>query len=112
MSSPTDDSVALDNYKNYVRGVDVHYSSGIMNNAFYLMSQGGVNLTSQISVSGFGRDRAERIFYRALTIYLQPSSDFSETCKATVKSALDLYDSATANIVQNSWYAVGVTNCN
>ncbi|HZN95877.1 MAG TPA: M4 family metallopeptidase, partial [Myxococcales bacterium] len=50
MDDPTKDNYSIDNYKNYPRQTEVHGSSGIMNNAFYLMVNGGTNKTSGLQV--------------------------------------------------------------
>ncbi|MFP2913726.1 M4 family metallopeptidase, partial [Pyxidicoccus sp. 3LFB2] len=43
MNSPTLDGDSLDYYPDYSAGTGVHYSSGISNLAFYLLSQGGTH---------------------------------------------------------------------
>ena len=50
MMDPTADGRSLDHYSKYKSGVDVHYSSGIANNFFYLLSEGGKNKTDRKSV--------------------------------------------------------------
>jgi thermolysin len=91
----------------------VHINSGIANNAFYLMVQGGTNSTSGISVQGLGtaqRDRIESIFYRAFVFYLVPSSNFHDAREATLRAAGELYGegSAEQTTVRQGWDAVGV----
>ena len=90
----------------------VHINSGIPNQAFYLLAQGGTNRTSGLSVSGIGRAKASAIFYRALTVYLSSSSNFKAARTATLNSARDLYGSGSVeyNAVVSAWNAVGVTN--
>lgn len=61
----------------------VHINSSIINHAFYLLAAG---LTGAIGI----RD-AERIFYRALTLYLTPKSQFVDARLATIASAEDLF---------------------
>jgi thermolysin len=92
----------------------VHTNSGIMNNAFYLLAEGGVNGTSKLSVSGIGRRNAEVIYYRALTLYLFPSAKFYDARIATVNAAEDLYgpESKEVRAVEASWDAVGVGGSN
>ncbi|MGH9336658.1 MAG: M4 family metallopeptidase, partial [Vicinamibacteria bacterium] len=72
----------------------VHINSGIINQAFYLMVQGGRNRTSGIAVQGLGAsqmDHVESIFYRAFTFYLVPSSAFRDAREATLRAARELY---------------------
>jgi Zn-dependent metalloprotease len=89
----------------------VHFNSGIMNNAFYLLAAGGANRTSLITVPSIGRRNAEMIFYRALTLYLFPSAKFYDARVATVNAAVDLFgpDSAEHRAVETAWEAVGVS---
>jgi thermolysin len=86
----------------------VHYNSGISNNAFYLLAEGGANATSRISVPAIGRDRAARIFYRALTTYLTRTSKFIDARNATLRAAADLYPTYVRDAVARAWDAVGV----
>ena len=88
--------------------MDVHLSSGIANNVFYLLSEGGTNDTSGMSVVGIGRDKAEQVFYRALTAYMTPGTDFKGARAAAIQAALDLYDQGTADVVASAWEACGV----
>src|SRR5205814_1940773 len=53
-------------------------------------------------------ERAARIFYRALTTYVNPNTNFLGARTATSQAALDLYDAATSTMVQSAWAAVGV----
>jgi Zn-dependent metalloprotease len=57
----------------------VHTNSGIPNKAYY-------NIATAI-----GKDKAERIFYRALTVYLDASSSLEDARAAALQSALDMY---------------------
>ncbi len=57
----------------------VHTNSGITNKAFYNIA------------TALGRERAERIFYRALTVYLFPSSSLEDARAAAIQAAVDLY---------------------
>ncbi len=88
----------------------VHSNSGIQNNAFYLLAQGGTNTTSGISVTGIGRAKAEQIFYRALTVYLGPNAKFFDARLGTLLAARDLYGASSVEhaAVAKAWEAVGV----
>jgi Zn-dependent metalloprotease len=104
-----------DHYSRLYRGPEdnggVHHNSGIANQAFYLLVEGGVNRTSGRRVEGLGAERrgdAERIFYRGFTAYLTPSAGFADARAATVRAARDLYGEADAVQVQAAWTAVGV----
>ncbi|MBN8469436.1 M4 family metallopeptidase [Corallococcus exiguus] len=112
MNDPTKDGYSIDNYKNFPKMTEVHGSSGIANNAFFLVTEGGKNKTSGIEVKdGIGMDKSLKIFGRALTTYMTPQTNFSEARAATIKAATDLYgkDSTEAKKIAEAWTAVGVT---
>ena len=91
----------------------VHFNSGIQNKAFYLLAEGGTHPQSGVTVTGIGREAAERIFYRALDVYLWPSSQFIDVRNACVSSAADIYGygSQAHTSTQQAWCAVGVGTC-
>lgn len=86
----------------------VHTNSGIINKAAYLLSQGGTHYG--VSVTGIGRDKMGKIFYRALVYYLTPTSNFSQLRAACIQAAADLYGSASQEVssVKQAFNAVGV----
>ena len=111
MDDPTKDGYSVDNYKNYPKQTEVHGSSGIANNAFTLLVQGGKNRTSGIEVQGgIGMENALKVFGRALTTYMTPSTTFAQARQATVQAATDMFgaDSAEVAKVKEAWTAVGV----
>jgi thermolysin len=104
-----------DHYSRRYRGTadngGVHHNSGIPNQAFYLLAEGGVNRTSGRRVAGLGaggREKAERVFYRGFTAYLTPSATFEDARAATIRAARDLYGDAAAAETASAWSAVGV----
>lgn len=76
----------------------VHTNSGIPNKAYY-------NIATAV-----GKDKAERIFYRVLVTYLQPTSSLEDARAAALQAAQDLYGSGSAeyNAVENGFNAVGL----
>ncbi|HEX8434934.1 MAG TPA: M4 family metallopeptidase [Archangium sp.] len=111
MARPTQDGVSLDYFPDYASGVDVHYSSGISNLAFYLLSEGGTHPRAKTStvVAGIGIEKAARIFYKANVDLMTPSTTFEQAKIATEQAAQQLgYDAATIASVSNAWKAVGV----
>ncbi|SET88225.1 M4 family metallopeptidase [Stigmatella erecta] len=111
MDDPTKDGYSVDHYKNYPKQTEVHGSSGIANNAFYLLANGGTNRTSKATVQdGIGMEKGLKIYYRALAHYMTPNTTFAQAREATVKAATDLYGagSTEAKKVAESWAAVGV----
>jgi vibriolysin len=111
MNNPTLDGDSLDYYPDYSSGVDVHYSSGIPNLAFYLMSQGGThprNKTTQV-VTGIGFEKAARVFYKINVDLLVASSNFEAAKTASEQAAAQLgFTAAEITQVGNAWKAVGV----
>ncbi len=91
----------------------VHTNSSIANHAYYLIAAGGTNRVSGISVTGIGAAAAEKIFYRALTVYMTSSTNFSGARTATLNAATDLYGAGSTqyNGVAQGWCAVGVGAC-
>ncbi|MEV7415314.1 M4 family metallopeptidase [Streptomyces sp. NPDC089919] len=104
-----------------VGNLDVHYSSGVANHFFYLLSEGsgakdinGVHYDSPTvdgsTVAGIGRDKAVQIWYKALTSYFTSTTDYKGARVGTLKAAADLYgaNSAEAKAVAAAWTAVNV----
>jgi Zn-dependent metalloprotease len=109
MDNPTQDGRSIDTFADYADGMDVHYSSGIANNAFFLLAEGGAHRLGGV-VTGIGRSAAEQIFYRALTVYMIPSETFSQARAHTTQAAIDLFGPGSQQVlsVGEAWSAVGV----
>ncbi len=109
MDDPTRDGDSIDTYLDYYNGIDVHYSSGIANNAFYLLAEGGTHRLGGV-VTGIGRNKAEKIFFRALDNYMIPTETFSRARVDTIQAAADLYGASSAEVtsVKQAWNAVAV----
>ncbi|WFB11560.1 M4 family metallopeptidase [Streptomyces sp. LX-29] len=121
MDKPSKDGKSKDDWYDGVGNEDVHYSSGVANHFFYLLSEGsgkkeinGVSYDSPTAdgkaVSGIGRDKAEKIWYKALTTYMTSTTDYHAAREATLKAASDLYgaDSAEYKGVDSAWAGVNV----
>ena len=74
----------------------VHYNSGIPNKAFYLVA------------TDIGKEKAEQIYYRALTQYLTRNSNFVDLRFALGQSATDLYGATELLSVNQALDAVGI----
>lgn len=109
MDDPTNDGYSIDNYRNYASSdQEVHRTSGIANNAFLLMVQGGKNRTSGLGVDpskSMGMARALQILYRAQTVYFTPDTTFRQAGQLRVKAAEDLYGkgSQEAETTRTAW---------
>ncbi len=78
----------------------VHINSGITNYAFYLFA-------NQAAV---GKDKAEQVFYRALTTYLVARSNFKDLRASVEKSCADMYpgNAAVLTAAKNAFAQVGI----
>lgn len=74
----------------------VHINSGIPNKAFYLIA------------TDLGKNKTEKIYYRALTNYLTKSSQFTDLRIAVVQAAEDLCGTSDVNVVKNAFAEVGI----
>lgn len=114
MNNPTADGSSYDYYpERYTGSQDnggVHLNSGIANLAFYLLTQGGTHPRGKTSTSvpAIGLAKSEKIFYRALSVYMTSSTNFEGARTATAQAAQDLYGTTEANAVHAAWNAVGV----
>ncbi len=120
MNNPTADGYSKDYYPERITGTSdnggVHGNSGIANLAYYLMVMGGSHPRSKTSVvvtplsstSSTSLDMAQKIWYRALTVYFTSSTNFAAARTATVTAATDLYGSAAAATVTAAWDCVAV----
>lgn len=109
MNDPTRDGSSIDTFSKYNDGIDVHYSSGIANNAFYLLAVGGTHRLGGV-VDGIGKDKADKIFFRALDVYMVPTETFSQGRTDTIRAATDLYGAGSPEVISvgQAWSAVGV----
>ena len=91
----------------------VHVNSGVQNFWYVLLVQGGTgtndNSDSYI-VDSIGMLKASQVAFRNLTVYLTPSSQYSDARFFGIQSAVDLFGGCSFEVQQvtNAWYAVGV----
>ncbi len=83
-------------YKGEQDNNGVHINSGIPNFAFYKFAK------------KVGKDKAEKVYYRALTYYLTKSSKFVDLRIAIEKAAKDLYGEQEKNFAAQAFEAVGI----
>jgi Zn-dependent metalloprotease len=102
-------------YTGTADGGGVHTNSGIANLAFYKMVMGGTHPRSKttVVVTALNADPATsltmgaKIWYRALTVYMTSTTNFSGARTATAQAATDLYGAAAATSVNQAWDCVG-----
>jgi Zn-dependent metalloprotease len=114
---PCLDGASPDCFFSTIGSKDVHYSSGVANHFFYLLAEGTAAKTfsngsttsptcNGSSLTGIGRDAAQKIWYRALTVYMTSSTNYAGARVATISAAADLGYSTSA--VAAAWSAVSV----
>ncbi|MEK8048368.1 M4 family metallopeptidase [Ideonella margarita] len=124
MNKPSRDGSSADCWYSGVGNIDVHYSSGVANHFFFLLAEGTAPsglpasptcqagdtrvATGSGSLTGIGRDKAAKIWYRALTVYMTASETYAKARTDTLKAAVDLYGagSTEALAVAAAWTAV------
>lgn len=88
----------------------VHANSGIVGNAAFLMTVGGVNPVSKIEVpAGIGWEKSEKLWYRANTKYFLRMTDFAQAAHAVLEAARDIeLTAAETKIVEQAFLATGI----
>ena len=94
---PSKDGNSADAWSPTLQNLNVHYSSGPMNRAFYFLSQGatktGETSTSYLpqGMTGIGNDKAARIWFHALTNYMTPDTNYAGARIACIQAVRDLF---------------------
>jgi Zn-dependent metalloprotease len=97
MDNPPQDGISIDHTSDYYGGLDVHYSSGVYNKAFYLLA----------TTSGWSTQTAFQAFARANQLYWTSSTTFNQGVCGVVDAANDLgFNTAD---VDAAFAAVGAT---
>jgi Zn-dependent metalloprotease len=119
MNDPIADGSSYDYYPTRYTGSGdyggVHLNSGIANLAFKLMVTGGTHPRGKTTVvvpalsstAMTSIDMGAKIWYRALTVYMNSSTNFLGARSATAQAATDLYGATAAAAVNLAWDAVG-----
>ncbi|MER5687520.1 M4 family metallopeptidase [Streptomyces sp. NPDC002205] len=125
LDQPSKDASAKGTSQDYwtpeTRKLDPHFSSGVANHFFYLLSEGSGKKTINgiaydsptydgLPVVGLGQRDATAVWYRALTVYMTSSTDYAGARAATLRAAADLFGptSDAYEAVGNAWAAVNV----
>lgn len=80
MNNPPADGGSIDNAANFTSSMDVHYSSGVYNKAFYLLA----------TKAGWDTKKAFQVFARANDLYWTASSTFNQGACGVQTAATDL----------------------
>ena len=121
MDDPTKDGASLGCWSSDAGNVDVHYSSGIANHFFYMLSEGsgaknvnGVDYDSPTcdgsTVTGIGRDKAQAIWYNALSTKFTSTTNYADARAQTIAASDELYGAGSpeSQAVAAAWAAVSV----
>ncbi|WP_260867309.1 M4 family metallopeptidase [Streptomyces sp. SAJ15] len=121
MDKPSKDGYSYDYWNRNIGQDDPHFTSGPANHFFYLLSEGsgkkvinGVEYNSPTKdgkkVTGIGRAKAEKIWYKALTSYMTSTTNYKQARDATLKAARALYghNSTEYKGVNAAWAGVNV----
>jgi Zn-dependent metalloprotease len=122
MDDPTKDGASLGCWSTDAGNVDVHYSSGIANHFFYMLSEGsgaknvnGVDYNSPTcdgsTVTGIGHESAEKIWFNALSTKFTSTTNYADARVQTIAAADELFGagSAESTAVAAAWTAVSVS---
>jgi hypothetical protein len=110
LDRPSRDGASPDCWSPTVGSLDMHSSSGPLNHWFYLASEGsGAKVINGVSydsptcnastVSPIGQDKAAKIWYRTLSVYLTSNSTYAVAREGAIQSAMDLYGAASPECV-------------
>jgi pseudolysin len=98
MNNPPLDGHSINNAAEFVPGMDVHYSSGVYNYAFYLMvTQFGINIIN-----------AFQYFSYANVSYWPPNSDYNRASCGVMQAAIDQGSQADYLKIVSAFASVGV----
>lgn len=96
MYDPPLDGSSIGHASDYYSGMDVHYSSGVYNKAFYLLA----------TTAGWDTRSAFHVFVRANQLYWGPNTDYQAGMEGCLSAAADL--GLNADDVAAAFAAVGV----
>ncbi len=96
-ADPTLDGISIGHADNYVAGMDVHYSSGVFNRAFYLLA----------NTPGWGMQKAFDVMVDANRFYWTNSATFVDAACGVIFAATDRQYNPFE--VHNSFLQVGVS---
>jgi len=121
MDDPHADGGSADCWYDGVGNLDVHYSSGVGNHLFYLLSEGsgkktinGIKYDSPTcnskTVKGIGHEDAAAIWYKALTEEWVSTTTYHQARTGTLNAAADLFGkkSVQYKTTNAAWAAVNV----
>jgi len=122
MDDPHADGASANCWYAGVGNLNVHYSSGVGNHLFYLLSEGsgsktinGIKYNSTTcdgsKITGIGHEKAAAIWYKALTENWVSTTDYHQARAGMLQAAKDLFGkkSNEYKTTDKAWAAVSVT---
>jgi Zn-dependent metalloprotease len=97
MDDPPKDGKSIGSAKDYKSGMDVHYSSGVFNKAFWALA----------TTEGWDTQKAFAVFVKANQAYWEPSTNFQQGAEGARDAAIALGFSALA--IKNAFAKVDIT---
>lgn len=93
----------------------VHTNSGVQNYWYYLIAKGSTGTNekgSAFKIDSLGIDKAAKIAYRNLSVYLTSSATYADARIFSILSAADLFGQCSNEVIQvtNAWWVCGVGN--
>ena len=91
----------------------VHYNSGVQNYWYYLIANGATGNNEKgwaFSIDSLGLEKAGKIAYRNLTVYLTKNSQYADARTYSIMAATDLYGPCSKEVIMvtNAWWVCGV----
>lgn len=112
MNDPAKDGGSIDFASQFTSGLDVHFSSGVPNLAFFLLANGGTHPKgkSTVVVPAIGVIKAGQIFFKANTQIWTASTNYAAGKTGCEQAATQLFGAGSPELaaVTAAWQAVGV----
>jgi len=118
MARPSKDGLSPDAWYSGINQLDGHYSMGIANRFFYFLCQGANpdpkaedhSLFMPAGFKGIGIDAGARIWYKAVSEYMTPSTGLRTMYAPLVAAATDLFGAGSGEVaaVMNAGAAVNI----
>lgn len=107
LADPTFDGASIDHASDYYNGLDVHYSSGVFNRAFYILAA-APSEGNEIN-KGWGVKKAFLLFAQANKVHWTTSATFDTAYVGLLAAAGTLgYDDADLTDIRSAFETVGV----
>jgi Zn-dependent metalloprotease len=122
MDNPSADGGSVNCWSTSTKNLDPHYSSGVGNHLFYLLSEGTGSKTigglphngttcNGTTLAGIGRAAAAAEWYRSMTTYWTSTTTYPQAANGMIKAAKDLYGASSTQCAATlaAWKGVSVT---